>query len=220
MKLHSYWRSSSAYRVRIVLEHKRLAYEYVAVDLSPSVAEQQSEAYAQVNAQRQVPTLELPGEHGLVRLSQSVAIAEYLEERYPERPLLPRDPLPRARVRQAVEIVNSGIQPLQNSGTIALLEQLSGVQAARKWCRGAIARGLGALEAGARTASGLFLVGDAPTLADVFLVPQLYNARRFGLELGAYPTLSAVEARASALDAFARAHPDVQPDAPREGARS
>jgi maleylpyruvate isomerase len=214
VKLYSYWRSTSAWRARIVLDYKGLAYDYVPVDLSPDVTEQESEEYASVNAYRQVPTLEWVEGESVVRLAQSVAIAEYLEERYPHPRLLPEGALARARVRRAVEIVNSGIQPHQNSRTLAALRQLTGEKEIAEWCLSAIARGLGALEMSARAHGGRFSVGNEPTLADVFLVPQLYNARRFGVDPAPFPNLFEIEARAAELPAFARAHPDRQPDAP------
>jgi maleylpyruvate isomerase len=211
MKLYSYWRSSCAYRVRIVLALKGVPYEYVAVNLLPTVSAQRSHGYAAVNAMQQVPTLEWSEGGASVRLTQSVAIVELLEERYPEPPLLPREPLLRARVRERVEIVNAGVQPLQNTSTLAELRRLGGESAAQQWALRIMTQGLAALEALA--GAGRFLVGDAPTLADVFLVPQLYNARRIGVELGAFPRLLAVEAYALALPAFAHARPEAQPDA-------
>jgi maleylpyruvate isomerase len=156
---------------------------------------------------QQVPTLEW----GEIRLTQSVAIVELLEELHPDPPLLPKQPLLRARVRELVEIVNAGVQPLQNTGTLAELRRLGGDQAAQEWAVRIMTQGLTALEAHA--GSGRFLVGDAPTLADVFLVPQLYNARRFGIELAKFPRLLAAEAAACALPAFERARPEAQPDA-------
>ncbi|HEX5659036.1 MAG TPA: maleylacetoacetate isomerase [Polyangiales bacterium] len=211
MRLYSYWRSSSAYRVRIVLALKAVPYEYVAVNLLPTICEQRSEAFAAINPMQQVPTLEWTDGS---RLTQSVAIVELLDELHPEPPLLPKQPLLRARVREIVELINSGIQPLQNTATLAELRRLGGEDAARSWAASALAQGLAALEA--RAQPGRFLVGDAPSLADVFLVPQLYNARRFGLALEAYPRLLAAEVAANALPAFQRARPEAQPDAPLE----
>jgi maleylpyruvate isomerase len=212
-KLYSYWRSSSAWRVRIALAWKGLAYEYVAVNIQPGKDEQHAVGFATVNALRQVPVLELSGGGRTLRLTQSVAIAEYLEEAHPSPPLLPADAVLRARMREMVEIVASGVQPLQNLSVTAELRRLGGDDAATAFARDAIARGLQALEDRARAHGGSYCVGDAPTLADVFLVPQLYNARRFGVDLGAVPWLLAIEARAGALPAFVAAHPDRQPDA-------
>ncbi|HMJ15149.1 MAG TPA: maleylacetoacetate isomerase [Polyangiaceae bacterium] len=214
MKLYSYWRSSSAWRVRIVLAWKGIPYEYVAVNLLPDAAENASAGYAAVNPLEQVPTLEWTEAERVVRLAQSVAIAEYLEERFPQPHLFPKTTLARARMRQAVEIINSGIQPLQNSGTIAALRALSDEDQVRAWVRNAMVRGLAALESLALGQAAEFLVGDEPSLADAYLVPQLYNARRYAVDLTPYPKLTEIEAAAVSLEAFARAHPDEQPDAP------
>jgi maleylpyruvate isomerase len=214
VKLYSYWRSSSAWRVRTVLELKGVAYEYVPVDIAPGTSAQERDEYAAVNPLRQVPVLEWLESGELVRLTQSVAIAEYLEERFPEPPLLPAAPLARARVREAVEIVNSGIQPLQNTRTLAWFRQASGEEGATRWAKEAIVRGLDALEELAAAHGGRYLVGGQVSLADVYLAPQLYNARRFGFDLSPYTQLQQVEENAGALDAFRRARPERQPDAP------
>ena len=208
MKLYGYWRSSSAWRVRIALEWKGLPWDNVPVHLVQGGGQQHLPEHEARNPMRQVPVLELEdGRH----LGQSVAIIEYLEERHPLPPLLPLDPVERAQVRQLVEIVNSGIQPMQNLFVLQRIEALGGDKAA--WARDAISRGLGALERLARPWAGQFLVGDQLSLAELFLVPQLYNARRFGCDLQAWPTLLDVESRCVGLPAFQRAHPDAQPDA-------
>jgi maleylpyruvate isomerase len=145
-----------------------------------------------------------------------VAIIEYLEERWPTPPLLPAAPLARARIREVVEIVNSGIQPLQNTKTLAALREAGGAEAEARFRHDAIARGLTALErAAAASQGGRFFSGDAPTLADLFIVPQLYNARRFDVSLAACPRLCAIEAHALEHPAFQAADPARQPDAPR-----
>lgn len=213
MKLYSYWRSSCAYRVRIVLNLKGLSYEYHAVNIAPGVSEQASETYSAVNPMRQVPTLEWEEAGTVVRLTQSVAIAEYIEEHVSEPPLLPKAPLVRARVREAVEIVNSGTQPLQNTGVLAELRQLDGEGGAQRWAARVIASGLAALELRAQVHAGRFLVGDAISLADVFLLPQLYNARRAGVDIVQFPRLLDVEAQALSLEPVSRARPENQPDA-------
>ena len=215
MRLFSYFRSSSAWRVRIVLAYKNVPYEYVAVNLAPDALGQESASYGSVNPMRQVPTLEWAEGDSLIRLTQSVAIAEYLEETRPTPPLLPKDPVHRAYVRRAVELVNSGIQPLQNSTTLARVRELGSESDVTEWTEGAISRGFGALEVHARTVGRSFSVGDQPSLADVFLVPQLYNARRFGVDVARYPRLLEIEATLASLPAFVKAHPDVQPDSPR-----
>jgi maleylpyruvate isomerase len=214
MRLYSYYRSTSSWRVRIVLGWKRIEYEYCAVNIAPDVLEQNGAGFENVNPLRQVPVLEWVEDGVVRRLTQSVAIVEYLEESHPERPLMPRDAMRRARVREALEIVNSGIQPLQNSRTLSELRRLMDETAAQNWARNAIVRGLDSLERLRRARGGAYLVGDDVTLADVYLVPQLYNARRFGVDVTPFEGLLAVEERTSTLDAFVRARPEAQHDAP------
>jgi maleylpyruvate isomerase len=210
VKLFGYWRSSSAYRVRIALNLKALRYENVPVHLLRGGGEQHAAGFSALNPLEQVPVLEVDEGDGPFRLSQSVAIIEYLEERFPDPPLLPRDARTRARVRQLVEVVNSGIQPFQNLSTLArVAPAIDGRAFAREFNE----RGLSALEALAPGSAGAYLVGDEVSIADVFLVPQLYAARRFAVELEPYPTLLRVEAALGALPAFQAAHPDRQPDA-------
>lgn len=214
MKLYGYWRSSSAWRVRIALEHKQLAYQQLPVDLLRAGGEQFQASFLAKNPLAQVPLLLVEDGGRELAITQSLAIIEYLEERWPERPLLPPDPAGRAVCRQLAEIVNSGIQPLQNLSVQAEL-RARGVDV-QGWLEHFVGRGLAALERAA-PARGRFLVGDAPTLADACLVPQLYAARRFGVVLEAFPRLLAVEAECRSLPSFQRAHPDAQPDAPSAG---
>jgi len=211
MKLWSYWRSSSAWRVRIALGLKRLPFEYVAVHLLNDGGQQNQPGFLALNPSRQVPVLEVEENGQPVRLVQSMAIIEYLEERFPEPPLLPAGPEARAHVRALAELVNSGIQPLQNTATFAELKK-HGI-ATEPWACSFITKGLTALEQLAAPRAGAFLFGDAPTLADLYLVPQLYNARRWGVALEPFPTLLRAEASAQALPAFRAAIPDAQPDA-------
>lgn len=211
MKLWSYWRSSSAYRVRIALALKGLPYEYAAVHLIKGGGEQHQADFGAVNPQRQVPVLELDDGGTTLRLIQSIAIIEYLEERYPEPPLLPRTSAERAHVRALAEVVNSGIQPLQNTSTFAELEK-HGIER-QPWAQAFIAKGLAALEELAAPRAGAFLFGDTVSVADVYLVPQLYNARRFQVPYAHLPTLARAEASCLALPAFITARPEAQPDA-------
>ena len=175
MKLYSYWRSSSSYRVRIALAFKGLAYEYVPINIHPQASEQWSPSFDVVNPLRQVPVLEIDAGSGRPpqRLTQSMAILEYLEEIFPSPPLLPADPWQRARVRQLAEVVNAGIQPLQNLAVQRhVTDALSGDGAA--FSRHFVTLGLHTLERMARESAGRFVVGDAVSFADVYLVPQLY----------------------------------------------
>lgn len=209
MKLYGYWRSSCSYRVRIGLALKGLAYEQAPVHLLE--AAHRAPDYVARNPMAQVPLLEIEDGGRTLLLTQSVAILEYLDERFPQPRLLPEDRALRAEVRRAVEIINAGIQPLQN---LSLLRTLKGLGADEQaFGREANEKGLAALEDVATRSGGAHLVGDAPTLADVCLVPQLYAARRFAVDVARFPRLLAVEARCVALDGFAAAHPDRQPDA-------
>ncbi len=212
LRLYSYWRSSSAWRVRIGLALKGLGHEIVPVDLLAQ--EQFGDAHRARNPMSQVPVLEAVDDGRTLRLAQSMAILEWLDERFPEPPLLPADLDGRARVRALAEHVNSGIQPLQNALPLRMLrEKVPGWD--KEWARAFIARGLDALErAVSDGGAGRFCHGDAPGLADCYLVPQLYNARRFSVDVGPYPTLRRIDEACAALAPFQAAHPDRQPDAP------
>jgi maleylpyruvate isomerase len=212
MILHTYWRSSSAYRVRIVLGLKRVEYEPRFVHLIRSGGEQNQSEFRGKSPLGQIPVLELRDGGAPVFLTQSLAIIEYLEERFPTPALLPRDCLARARVRELAQIVNSGIQPYQNSGTTNFLKEAAPELDTPSWYRHFLGRGLGALETRACEVAGRFLVGDEISIADALLVPQLYSARRLGIQLEPYPTLLRVEAECGKVEAFAVAHPDRQPD--------
>jgi maleylpyruvate isomerase len=210
--LYTFWRSSSAWRVRIGLGLKGVAHELRPVNLVRG--EQFEDAHRARSPLSQVPVLEVEENGRTLRLVQSMAILEWLDDRFPEPPLLPRDRDGRARVRALAEHVNSGIQPLQNAIVLRMLrEKFPGWE--REWARLHIARGLEGLErAVSDGGAGRFCHGDAPGLADCYLVPQLYNARRYGVDVAPFPTLLRVEEACAALPAFASAHPDRQPDAP------
>lgn len=208
--LHNYWRSSASHRVRIGLGLKKLAYEYVIINIVKR--DQHADAYRKKNPMAQVPTLEITEDDGRTfALNQSLPILEYLDERFPEPPILPKDLYLRARTRLLAEIVNSGIQPLQNLTTTNQVKAIGGDAAV--WPKTFIADGLAAFENAARETAGKFCVGDAPTIADLFLVPQLASARRFGVDIAHHDLLLGIEQRCMALSAFAEAMPDRQPDA-------
>jgi maleylpyruvate isomerase len=214
MKLYGFWRSSCSWRVRIALAHKGLDYEYVPVNLARDGGEQYKEEYGAVNPSRQVPVLEIDVGGATLRLAQSLAIMEFLDERYPAPPLLPADRYLRARARQLAEIVNAGIQPFQNTSVTKFVkEELGGDE--RAFARRFIERGLAAFQAVAEETAGRYCVGDEVTLADACLVPQLHHARRFGVDLGTLPLLSRIEEACMALPAFQAAHADRQADAPK-----
>ncbi|HEX8528078.1 maleylacetoacetate isomerase [Allosphingosinicella sp.] len=202
--LHDYWRSSASYRVRIALHLKGVEFDRVPIDLT--AGEQKADDYRSLNPQGFVPLLEMDGK----RLVQSLAIIDYLEAARPDPPLLPADPADRAHVLAMAHVVACDIHPLNNLRVLKYLVGPLGLDEAAKteWIARWIADGLAALEATAGPRSGRFLFGDSPTLADICLVPQLYNARRFAVALESYPTLLRCDAEAQALKAFAAAHPD------------
>jgi maleylacetoacetate isomerase len=219
--LHTYWRSSCSYRVRLILALKGLAYASVPVHLLKEGGQQLQDGYAALNPMREVPTLLMDG----LVLTQSSAIAEYLEEARPGlRPLLPplEQPGLRAHVRALCAIISNDMQPLGNlhvlkhvAATLQAPDSSAEALAAAKtaWARHFLARGFAGLEALLAQKAGKFSVGDSVTLADVFLVPQCYNAVRFGLDLSAYPTVARVSAALAELPEFVAAHPAQQPDA-------
>jgi maleylpyruvate isomerase len=212
MKLYGYYRSSTSYRTRIVLNLKGIDYEYVPVALDRG--EQHDEAFRELNPMGAVPALAT--EDGL--FVQSPAIIEYLEERHPEPALLPADPVGRARVREITTLIACDIHPVNNLRIMRYLGEHYGQDRAGigEWYAHWIHAGFGPLERllAARSTAGRYCIGDAVTLADAYLVPQVYNARRFGVPLDDYPTIGSVDAHCAALPAFAAAHPDRQPDAP------
>lgn len=206
MRLHSYFRSSAAFRVRIALNLKGLDYEIVPINLVEG--QQRSNDYLHLNPQGLVPALEF--DDGEV-LAQSPAILEWLEEHYPTPPLYPSDPLERARMRATCFHVACDIHPLNNLRVLRYLGDTLGVPepARTDWYRHWIRVGFEAIEP---AVVGPFHAGDAPSMADVYLVPQLFNAKRFGVDLTPFPRLAGVYDHALRHQAFADAHPDRQPD--------
>ena len=209
--LHGYFRSGTTYRVRLALNWKGLDYDYVPVNL---VAGGQHEAeYLSKNPQGLVPALET----GDQVLTQSPAILEWIEETWPERPLLPVDPALRAQVRAFAAVIGCDIHPVQNLRILKAVGGDDGPQgeAAKDWGARWITEGYDALETMAADAGGSrgFLFTDAPTLAEIYLIPQMINARRFGVDVSAYPRLVAAEHACNALPEFQRALPENQPDA-------
>jgi len=210
VKLYTYFRSSAAFRVRIALNLKGLAYAPQFVHLAKG--EHRKPDYAEVNAQALVPTLVL--DDG-TRLNQSLAIIEYLDEKHPQPPLVPSNPLERARVRALSLLVACEIHPLNNLRVLQHLKRQLGQneEQVNSWYRHWVADGLQKSEAELKHGSGRFCHGDAPTMADCCLVPQIFNAKRFQCDLAPYPaTLRAFEA-CMKLEAFDRAQPSRQPDA-------
>ena len=207
--LHGYFRSAASWRVRIALALKGLAATSMAHHLRRG--EQRAPSYLAINPQGLVPALQLAD--GTI-LTQSLAIVEWLDETVPEPPLLPSDPLARAHVRAVALVLAADTHPLQNLGVLARLRALGQDEAkVQAWAADANAAGLAACEALLASVRGPFCFGDAPGLADLCLVPQLGNARRFGVDVAAYPRLLAREAACNALPAFAGATPARQPDA-------
>ncbi|CAL74613.1 Maleylacetoacetate isomerase, MAAI (Glutathione S-transferase zeta 1, GSTZ1-1) [Bradyrhizobium sp. ORS 278] len=209
MKLHGYFRSSASYRVRIALNLKGLTAEHLPHHLRKG--EQRAPGYLALNPQGFVPTLE--DDCGAV-LIQSLAIIEWLDETHPEPPLLPKDPLRRAHIRAFAQVLACDTHPVQNLKVLARLRELGLPEdKVTAWAGWANREGLAACEALVKHEPGPFCFGPSPTLADLCLVPQLGNARRFGVDVAAFPRLLQAEAAAKALPAFADAAPERQPDA-------
>jgi maleylacetoacetate isomerase/maleylpyruvate isomerase len=210
VKLHTYFRSSAAFRIRIALNLKGLAYEPQFVHLVKG--EHRSADFAKLNPQGLLPALE----DGAVRLNQSLAIMEYLEETHPQPPLLPKETLGRARVRSLALLVACEIHPLNNLRALQYLRKGLGQneEQVATWYRHWIADGLAKLEAElAHGPAGRYSHGDAPTMADCCLVPQVFNARRYDNDLKPYPSVMGVFGECMKLDAFDKAQPTRQPDA-------
>src|SRR5436853_2728680 len=209
MKLHGYFRSSASYRVRIALNLKGLSHEHLSHHLRKG--EQCAPAYLAINPQGLVPTLE---DDDGTAMTQSLAIIEWLDETHPNPPLLPKDPLRRAKVRAFALAIACDIHPVQNLKVLARLRQLGvAEEKVTEWAAWANREGLSACEALIKGEQGPFCFGGRPTIADLCLVPQLANARRFGVDLQAFPRLLQAEQAAKAIKAFADAAPERQPDA-------
>jgi maleylpyruvate isomerase len=213
MKLYTYFRSSAAYRVRIALNLKALAYDALPVHLLRNGGEQLTDAYRAVNPSMLLPTLQDDG----VVIGQSLAIIEYLEETQPQTPLLPSDAAGRARVRSLALTVAADTHPLGNLRVLKYLKGQLGVSEEVKleWQQHWLRTGMATLEAqlNGDTHTGRFCHADAPTLADCCLVPQVFAAQRFAVDLTPYPTIMRIHANCAALPAFQQAHPSQQPDA-------
>lgn len=218
IRLYGYWRSSAAYRVRIALNLKRLAYDNVAVHLARDGGEQHSAEFRQLNPQSRIPVLL----HGSRILRQSLAIIEYLDETWPAPPLLPVGPRDRARVRALAQLIACDIHPLNNLSVLQFLENSWCVPQPERehWIRHWIEKGFRALEDMLTEghATGAFCEGDVPSLADCCLVPQVYNAHRFSVDMSAFPTIARIDAHCMELPEFDAARPEKQPDAPSAGA--
>ncbi|KQY90836.1 MULTISPECIES: maleylacetoacetate isomerase [unclassified Brevundimonas] len=209
MILHGYWRSGAAYRARIALNLKGLSYDQQGVDLRTGA--HRSDAFVTLNPQGMVPALEVDG----AVLTQSPAILEWLEETHPRPPLLPMGPVDRAHVRAMAALIGCDIHPLNNLRVGKALRETFGADQAAvdAWAARWIVPGFTALEALVGRHGGGWCFADAPTLADCYLIPQIYSARRFNVPLDAFPRLLAIDETAKRHPAFAAAHPDVQPDA-------
>ena len=214
IKLYSYWRSSAAFRVRIALNLKGLIYDILPVHLTEDGGAQHKPPFSDINPQQLVPVL-VDGER-VIR--QSMAIIEYLDETYDgEAKLLPTTARDRARVRALAMVVACDIHPLNNTRVMRYLERELGVDenARHRWMRHWMSEGFRSFEEliARHPSPGTFCEGDTPTLADICLVPQVYNAKRFGVDLSGYPTIQSIVAACNELDAFERARPENQPDA-------
>jgi maleylacetoacetate isomerase len=213
MKLYTFFRSSAAYRTRIALNLKGVDHEAVEVDLRAPANDQQKPDYRSINPQALVPALAVED----TTIAQSLAIIEYLDEAYPDPPLMPRSPVNRARVRAMALAIACDMHPLNNLRVLNYLRSPLGQdeETVNAWYRHWIAVGFGGLEQEARraTGDGRHMFGQSITVADVYIIPQMYNARRFKCDLEPYPTLRAICAHLESLPAFAKAAPEAQPSA-------
>lgn len=211
LKIHGYWRSSAAYRLRIALNLKNIPYEHISVNIAPAVSAQKEAAFKALNAQMRVPVLETDA--GM--LTQSMAILEWIEETYPEMPMLPGDAFERAKCRAFADVIACDVHPLNNLSVLTALKQdfAASQEQVSAWYADWILRGFAALEGQAAQRKTDFLYGGAPGLAEICLIPQVYNAERFKVDLSAFPALVEINTACMAIEAFDRAAPQNQPDA-------
>ncbi|KAK2891738.1 maleylacetoacetate isomerase isoform X1 [Channa argus] len=203
--LHGYFRSSCSWRVRIAFALKGIEYDQVPVNLIRDGGQQLTEQYKELNPMQQVPAVEIDG----VTLSQSLAVIQYIDETRPGPRLLPVDPIKRAQVRLISDLIASGIQPLQN---LYVLQKIGAEKV--QWAQHFIDRGFQALEPILRQTAGKYCVGDEISMADICLVPQVYNAERFKVDVSQYPLIKRLHQTLLEIDAFKMSHPSCQPDTP------
>ncbi|KAM6394245.1 maleylacetoacetate isomerase isoform 2-T2 [Pluvialis apricaria] len=205
--LYSYFRSSCSWRVRIALALKGISYDVVPVNLLKDGGQQFSAEFKAMNPMQQVPALKIDG----ITLSQSLAIIHYLEDTRPNPRILPQDPKKRAQVRMIADHIVSGIQPLQN---LKVLQQIG--EKKMEWAQNCITSGFQALEQILQHTAGRYCVGDEVSMADLCLVPQVFNAERFKVDMGPYPIITRINKALLELEAFKVSHPSQQPDTPAE----
>ena len=212
-KLYSYFRSSASYRIRLALNFKGLPYDYIPVHLLKDGGQQHCPEYSQLNPMEQVPTLV----HGDVTLNQSLPILLYLDDIHHEKPLLPKKTAERAQILNFCEIINSGIQPLQNLGTLQRLEVMFSAleEQKRNWMTFWIQKGLLTLEKTLQNQEGDYCFGDAFTAADAFLIPQVFASERFGIQMTDFPQLKKINDHCQTLEFVKASHPNNQPDTPQ-----
>jgi len=211
LKLYGYWRSSAAYRVRIALHLKSVPFERVSINIAPSASAQREEGFKVLNPQMRVPVLETVD--GI--LTQSMAIMEWLEETYPDVPILPKSAFQRAECRAFADTIACDVHPLNNLSVLSALKRDFGASPAQvsHWYGDWIQRGFAALESIAEKRDSRFLYGETPSLAEICLIPQIKNARRFEVDLAEFPELVAIDRACQQLEAFQKAAPEAQTDA-------
>lgn len=218
LTLYSYFYSSASFRIRSVFALKKIPYKYEAIHLVNG--QQHSDEFVKIGPMHQVPVLKVELSNGETHvLSQSLAIIQYLEEMYPENPVYPKDPILRAKSNAIADTISGGIQPLQNHETLTRYTEPLGLEpldadARKKLAQFWIGLKLKNLEKLVEQTAGQYCVGDSVTIADICLVPQMFNARRFEIDTSKFPLLKAIDERLQKLDMFAKGHPLVQPDTP------